>query len=68
MNTELDNALTRIGYLEEAMRHINDESWDANVYRAMRRVRVISEQALRLGNPLTCPEARTSVGKESEHE
>jgi hypothetical protein len=47
----------RVGYLEECLRHIIDMAGDYDA-AACRQIRQVARQALRAGDPLTCPEAR----------
>jgi len=46
----------RIGYLEEALRHINDLAIRGGVHGLV-DIRAIALRALESGDPLTCPEA-----------
>ena len=54
-------AWERIGYLEEALRHIRDvaEKRGFSIVRA--QVPKLALSALQAGDPLTCPEARKAT-------
>ncbi len=57
LDPQLAAAWQRIGYLEEALRHIRELA-DRGGYRYIERVINIS---LSTGDPLTCPEARPAA-------